>query len=125
MSLRFAARARQLIHKPVMLGEFGIKDKATRNPVYQRWTDAVYASGGSGALYWILSDLLDDGSRYGDYDGFTVYCPSPVCTTIGDFGQRMRGTKLTFPPVADDDASTVDLYVGGGQQQSIDAVTAN
>jgi hypothetical protein len=60
-----------------------------------------------------------------------------VCTTIGDFGQRMRGTKLTFPPVADDDASTVDfgtaindvrtvnLYVGGGQQQSIDAVTAN
>jgi mannan endo-1,4-beta-mannosidase len=109
--LDHAAAARR-IHKPVMLGEFGYKDKSTRNQVYQRWTDAVYVSGTNGALYWILSDLLDDGTRYGDYDGFTVYCPSPVCTTLGDFGKRMRGTGLTFPPVADDDTATVDFGTG-------------
>jgi mannan endo-1,4-beta-mannosidase len=106
------ARAARKIHKAVLLGEFGFKDKATRNPVYQRWTDAVYASGANGALYWILSDALDDGTRYGDYDGFTVYCPSPVCTTIGDFSRRMRGTRLTFPPVADDDSATVEFGTG-------------
>lgn len=106
------ARAARQIHKPVMLGEYGYRDKATRNVVYQRWTDAVYASGTSGALYWILSDALDDGTLYGDYDGFTVYCPSPVCTTVGDFAQRMRGTRLTFPPVPDDDTATVEFGTG-------------
>ncbi|MFL6119073.1 cellulase family glycosylhydrolase [Actinophytocola sp.] len=114
------AKAARKIRKPVMLGEFGYRDKATRNTVYQRWTDAVYASGTNGALYWILSDALDDGTLYGDYDGFTVYCPSPVCTTIGDFSRRMRGTKLTFPPVADDDTTTVEF----GSNASL-TVTAN
>ena len=106
--LDHAAAARK-IHKPVMLGEFGYRDKSTRNPVYQRWMDAVYLSGTNGALYWLLSDRLDDGTLYGDYDGFTVYCPSPVCTTLGDFGRRMRGTGLTFAPVADDDTATADF----------------
>ncbi|WIM93499.1 cellulase family glycosylhydrolase [Actinoplanes oblitus] len=103
------ARAARQLGKPVMLGEFGYRDKATRNTVYQRWTDAAWASGTNGALYWILSDRLDDGSLYGDYDGFTVYCPSPVCTTIGNFARRMRGTGRTFAPVADDDTGTTDF----------------
>ena len=104
--LDHAAAAKRL-HKAVMLGEYGLKDKATRNVVYQRWTDAAWLSGVNGALYWLLSDRLDDGTLYGDYDGFTVYCPSPVCTTIGNSGKRMHGTAYTFPPVADDDAVTV------------------
>lgn len=41
-----------------------------------------------GALFWILSGKQDDGTLYPDYDGFTVYCPSPVCTTIANFGTR-------------------------------------
>ena len=70
-----------------MLGEFGWSDKATRNPVYQHWTDA-WSSGPAAtvALYWILSGNQDDGTLYPDYDGFTVYCPSPVCTTITNAG---------------------------------------
>jgi mannan endo-1,4-beta-mannosidase len=106
------ARAARQIRKAVMMGEFGYRDKATRNPVYQRWTDAAYVSGTNGALYWILSDRLDDGTLYGDYDGFTVYCPSPVCTTMTNFGRRMRGTALTFRPVADDDTATVEYGTG-------------
>lgn len=90
--------------KPSMLGEFGIKDKATRNPVYKEWTDAVLDKRGNGALYWILSGIQDDGTNYPDYDGFTVYCPSPVCTTIGNFARAIASHRpMLFPPVADND----------------------
>src|SRR5450759_267213 len=91
------------IAKPSMLGEYGWKDKATRNPVYKSWTDTVLHDGGDGALFWILSDIQDDGSLYPDYDGFTVYCPSPVCTTLANFADSMRSPagKYKYPPVAD------------------------
>jgi mannan endo-1,4-beta-mannosidase len=74
--------------KPAMLGEFGLRDKSVRNPVYKEWTDTVFGRRGTGALYWILSGVQDDGTLYPDYDGFTVYCPSPVCTTIGNFARH-------------------------------------
>ena len=94
------------IHKPAMLGEFGIPDKATRNVVYQHWTDAVIAAHGGGFLYWILSGLNDDGTPYGDYDGYTVYCPSPVCTALTNAGKILSGKPRAFPPVADNDTAT-------------------
>lgn len=92
------------LHKASMLGEFGLKDKGTRNPVYQQWTDAVRSAGGNGFLYWILSGVQDDGTLYPDYDGFTVYCPSPVCTTIGNGGDELVHGQRSRPPVADHDA---------------------
>lgn len=99
-----AARA---LGKPAMLGEFGLQDKSMRNPNYKLWLDTVFENRGAGALYWILSGKQDDGSLYPDYDGFTVYCPSPVCTTISNFGAQMVANKaLVFPPVADHDTAT-------------------
>ena len=95
------------IHKPAYLGEFGLLDKATRNPVYKKWTDTVLANLGAGALYWMLAGDQDNGSPYPDYDGFTVYCPSPVCTTISNFSSLFQLKGLMFPPVADDDEATV------------------
>ena len=101
----FAAARR--IGKPAMLGEFGLKDKSVRNPVYKTWLDSAFWSGGTGALYWLLSGKQDDGSLYPDYDGFTVYCPSPVCTTISNFGKQMdTGFPIPFAPVADVDTAT-------------------
>lgn len=92
--------------KPAMLGEFGLLDKSMRNPNYKQWTDTVLNSGGAGALYWILSGKQDDGSLYPDFDGFTVYCPTPVCTTLSNFGAMMAANKpLVFPPVADVDTA--------------------
>lgn len=91
------------VGKPVLLGEFGLHDKATRNPVYQRWTDAASRDGGDGFLYWILSGTQDDGSPYPDYDGYTVYCPSPVCTTIGNAAEEISRGQRSRPPVADHD----------------------
>ena len=93
------------INRPVVLGEFGILDKATRNTVYKEWTDAVLNNGGAGALYWILSGKQDDGTLYADYDGFTVYAGTPVFATLGNFAKSMiAGAALVFAPVADDDS---------------------
>ena len=88
-----------------MLGEFGYKDKATRNPVYKAWTDEAVRNGLDGFLYWLLAGVQDDGTDYPDYDGFTVYCPSPVCTTIANAGDELRRGQRSRPPVADDDAA--------------------
>jgi mannan endo-1,4-beta-mannosidase len=98
------------LDKPAMLGEYGLHDKSTRNPNYKLWTDALFAKGGVGALYWILSGKQDDGSHYPDYDGFTVYCPSPVCTTLSHFGAMMTANRsLVFPPVADVDTAVTEF----------------
>jgi mannan endo-1,4-beta-mannosidase len=93
------------LRKAVYLGEFGTKSQDVRNPVYFDWTRALFFSGANGGLYWILSDVQDNGTLYPDYDRLTVYCPSPVCTTMGNFSARMITDRiLYFPPVADDDA---------------------
>jgi mannan endo-1,4-beta-mannosidase len=97
------------IGKPVMLGEFGLLSKATRNPVYQQWTDAFIRAGGTGFLYWILSGIQDDGSLYPDYDGFTVYCPTPVCQTMTNARLLITGPQRPFPPVADNDTAVTDF----------------
>jgi mannan endo-1,4-beta-mannosidase len=100
------------LRKPAMLGEYGWKDKATRNPVFKEWTDTVYFHGGTGALYWILSGLETEDTLYPDYDGFTVYCPSPVCTTLGNFADVMMSSQARwwkFPPVADHEAVVTEF----------------
>ena len=43
------------VHKPVMLGEFGLKDKATRNTVYQAWTDEAVRDGIDGFQWWLTN----------------------------------------------------------------------
>jgi mannan endo-1,4-beta-mannosidase len=105
-------REARRIHEKAMLGEFGLLDKATRNPVYKEWTDTVLLNGGAGALVWMLAGKQDDGTLYPDYDGFTVYCPSPVCTTFSNFADMvlLRG-PFTFPPVADADEATTNAGV--------------
>jgi mannan endo-1,4-beta-mannosidase len=93
----------KMIGKPSMLGEFGLKDKVARNVTYKTWTDAVRESGGTGALFWILTGFQDDGTLYPDYDGFRVTCPSPVCTTLANaaIGAKDQRRYDELPPVAD------------------------
>lgn len=107
---RHFADARKL-DRPAMLGEYGWLDKSTRNPVFKDWADAVLKAGGAGALYWILSGKSEDGiSLYPDYDGFTVYCPSPVCLATANFATEMNANKLMlFSPVADNDAAITEF----------------
>jgi mannan endo-1,4-beta-mannosidase len=101
----------QQIGKPSMLGEFGLKNKAIRDATYQTWTDTVRHAGGTGALFWILTDKQDDGSLYPDYDGFRVTCPSPNCTTLANAAIALQNPGLypKFPPVADNLSAVVEF----------------
>jgi mannan endo-1,4-beta-mannosidase len=114
------------IQERAFLGEFGLRNKAIRNPVYKQWTDTVLANGGAGAMYWMLADTQDNGTLYPDFDGFTVYCPSPVCTTFGNFAKMMllRG-PFSFPPVADHDSAEVDFGRGATLPATANDVTWN
>ena len=97
------------IGKPVMWGEFGWLEKSTRNPVFKTWTDLFDSAGGDGWMYWILSGIQDDGTLYPDYDGYTVYCPSPVCTTLSNAGEELRGPQRSRPPVADHEVAVAEF----------------
>jgi mannan endo-1,4-beta-mannosidase len=84
-----------------LAGEWGSLNKDTRNPVYHDWENAVLEDDGGGALYWILSGLQDDGTLYPDYDGYTVYCPSPVCSAFTNFSHQLLHQPFNPAPVAD------------------------
>jgi mannan endo-1,4-beta-mannosidase len=103
--IKHVLKAKKL-QKAVYLGEFGTKAKEVRNPVYFAWTRALFFSGANGGLYWVLSDVQDNGVLYPDYDRLTVYCPSPVCTTMSNFSARMMTGRIAgFAPVADHDSA--------------------
>ncbi len=85
-------------------GEWGLREKNIRNPVYQQWEEAVLKNNGGGALYWLLSGKQDDGTLYPDYDGYTVYCPSPVCSAFTHFARRIQGLPVDNAPIADNDS---------------------
>ena len=87
-------------------GEWGLLEKNTRNPVYHQWEDTVVKDDGAGALYWILSGLQDNGTLYPDYDGYTVYCPTPVCTAFTNFARQIQHLPVNDAPVADNDLAT-------------------
>jgi mannan endo-1,4-beta-mannosidase len=99
--------ASQRLQSRGVLGEFGDLNKALRNPIYQKWENAVLQDDGAGALYWILSAEQDGGTLYPDYDGYTVYCPTPVCLAFTNFARIMENRPpFSFTPVADDDTAT-------------------
>jgi len=63
-------------NKPALLEEYGLRDQAARETVYQRWLDAIFNQGGAADLFWMLASTQDDGSLYPDFDGFTLYADS-------------------------------------------------
>jgi mannan endo-1,4-beta-mannosidase len=82
-------------------GEWGILDKDIRNPVYHEWENTVLQDDGAGALYWLLSGLQDSGTLYPDFDGFTVYCPTPVCSAFTNFSHQLQHQPFNPSPIAD------------------------
>ncbi|WP_410496129.1 X2-like carbohydrate binding domain-containing protein [Cellulosilyticum sp. ST5] len=65
-------------NKPVILEEFGWKDRNTRSQIYSDWFKVVEGATYpgityAGTNYWMLASIMDDGSLYPDYDGYTVY----------------------------------------------------
>jgi mannan endo-1,4-beta-mannosidase len=105
--IRRHIREADRIGKPVLLGEFGWLDKSTRNTVFKAWTDIMDQAGGDGWLYWMLAGIQDDNTLYPDFDGYTVYCPTPVCQTLSNAKEELVGAQRSRPPVADHDTAVV------------------
>ncbi len=76
--------------KPVVIEEFGLPDTTqtpgfdedTRVATYTDWTGAVRSAGGSGDMAWLVTALTDDGTPYGDYDGFRIIYPSRTAAVL-------------------------------------------
>ena len=68
-------------NKPVILEEYGWKDRSNRAKIYSDWFDILEGKTYDGCEYagtnfWMLASLIHDGSQeklYQDYDGYTVY----------------------------------------------------
>jgi mannan endo-1,4-beta-mannosidase len=69
-----AARA----NKPMLIEEYGLKDRASRNAVFDAWWTTIENSRGAGGLLWMIASTADDGKPYPDYDQYTVYAPEDI-----------------------------------------------
>jgi mannan endo-1,4-beta-mannosidase len=86
--------AKNILNKPVFMGEFGIADKGKRDRVYSEWYDLAIARGLPGIVFWLLSGHQDDGSLYPDYDGFTVYTHENTSVVIRNASMRFLDRSL-------------------------------
>lgn len=75
--------------KPVLVEEFGVKmdtDGAGRDNVYRAWLDEVVKNQGAGAAVWMIASSFENGSRYPDYDGYTIYSAGEVPALVSFAG---------------------------------------
>jgi len=92
----------QQANKPMVLGEFGWRDRSTRDAVFTEWFQAIEDYDVGGDTYWMLAGLTDSGSAYADYDGFTVYWDADTSTQstaniIRDHAIRMEQKNIVIP----------------------------
>lgn len=80
---------RGTLNKPLLLGEFGYISHDGRETAYRSWLRTITASKVNGSLFWMLAGVRDDNSPYPDYDGFTIYCPSPICTLLSTTARQI------------------------------------
>ncbi len=92
------ALAREL-DKPSVLEEYGLRvardgsGRIThgldrRLALYRRWNERVLNEGGSAAMFWLLAGAAENGSRYPDYDQFTVYRGDESGSLLSELGRR-------------------------------------
>ena len=92
--LKLHAEAAQNANKPVVLEEFGLKDKTIRDEKYKAWLDLMdgttYDSQYEfqGWNYWMIASYMEDGTYYPDYDSYTVYGPAEVEAEKGTANAR-------------------------------------
>ncbi|MDQ2901328.1 MAG: cellulase family glycosylhydrolase, partial [Acidobacteriota bacterium] len=77
--------------KPVLLEEYGWKDRATRDSVFASWLEEIFERGAPGDLVWMLAGTQDDGSLYPDYDGYTIYGASDAPSIVAHSARIRRG----------------------------------
>ena len=73
----------------MLVEEFGVKmdtDGAGRDNVYRAWLDEVVKNQGAGAAVWMIASSFENGSRYPDYDGYTIYSAGEVPALVSFAG---------------------------------------
>src|SRR5680860_502120 len=73
---------------------------------------AFFESDGDVALYWLMQPR-DEYTTPPDSDGFTAYCPSAVCTQVGQWTLAYRDGERELPPVAEVDVLTTAMDTVG------------
>ncbi len=88
------------LQKPVVIEEFGLRDTTQSNgypeakivATYADWTGAVESTGGAADSAWLVTARADDGTLYGDYDGYRITYPSPVASLLTAHAGRMAAS---------------------------------
>lgn len=88
--------------KPVVLGEFGWQDEATKAATYTDWIETIYEMKGGGWQFWRLVAPTDAGIRPNDTERFDIYYPSEIASVLADLAARFRELE-TEPPAAQTD----------------------
>jgi mannan endo-1,4-beta-mannosidase len=96
----------------LFIGEYGWRGEGPRSRVFEQWLRAFFESGGDVALYWIMQPR-DEFTTPPDSDGFTAYCPSAVCTQVGQWTAAYGRGERELPPVAEVDVLVTDAGVPG------------
>src|SRR5690606_24416531 len=93
------------VGKPIFIGEYGWRGGAPRNVVFHDWMSAFEEGGGDIALYWWMQPR-NEFSTPTNSDGFSAYCPSPVCTQTMYRSRGMATGARNWPPVPEVDLVT-------------------
>ncbi len=75
--------------KPMVLQEYGIRDRSSRNAIYQSWWGLLEASPASGSLVWILTGNRPDGTPYPDFDNFDIKPADSTMQLLKEHSRRM------------------------------------
>ena len=84
--IREHIEAGQRANKPMVIEEYGYKmdgaisqlGNAQRDAAFKTWLNQVVESAGAGALAWMIASVMPDGTRYPDYDHYTIYSADDV-----------------------------------------------
>lgn len=144
--LKLHAQSAKDANKPVVLEEFGLKDKTIRDSKYQAWMDLITGDEYEfqGFNYWMIASWIDDSGQvelngqyyYRDYDQYTVYGPAEIDAvegtpnarnTLVEAAAKMNEKNITnyfSPSTVDYDLATggdltLTLYMAKGDFSSL------
>lgn len=87
--------------KPTVLEEYGVRvarkpqkfgevmNWEKRRTAYGQWNEAVFAGGGAGSLFWMLSVTEEKRALFPDFDGLAVYRDDETALLLERFAERM------------------------------------
>ena len=58
------------------------KRREERDRVFDQWWRTIERHNGAGGLRWMVASDADEGGRYPDYDGYTVYEASEIPSVL-------------------------------------------